>query len=100
MSSDDRPAPPLRSGPAVPRWQRVLVRWLGPAVCGVALNQLADIVPYPAVAATSVVLAVVVGLSRLDRTTPLVRGLPRFLLRVIAAGVLAAMVLPESWVGR
>ncbi|GAA3339782.1 hypothetical protein GCM10020358_24800 [Amorphoplanes nipponensis] len=95
MSADESPPP----GSAVPPWQRTLVRRLGPAVCGVALNQIADVVPYPAVAVAAAVLAILYGLSRLDRTAPLVRGLPRVLLRVIAAGVVAAMLLPASWTG-
>src|SRR5689334_13749962 len=83
--------------PAVPRWQRTLVRWLGPAVCGVALNQLADVVPYVVVAGALLLVAILYGLSRLDATAPLVRGLPRMLLRVITAGIVAALLLPASW---
>ncbi|GAA3905318.1 hypothetical protein [Actinoplanes auranticolor] len=83
--------------PAVPGWQRTLLRWLGPAVCGVALNQLADVVPYLVVGGALLLVAVLYGLSRLDATAPLVRGLPRMLLRVITAGLVAALVLPASW---
>jgi hypothetical protein len=83
--------------PAVPRWQRTLVRWLGPAVCGVALNQLADVVPYAVVAGALFLVAILYGLSRLDATAPLVRGLPKMLLRVITAGIVAALLLPASW---
>ncbi|WP_433721749.1 hypothetical protein ACQP2Y_41130 [Actinoplanes sp. CA-051413] len=77
--------------------QRTLVRWLGPAVCGVALNQLADVVPYVVVAGALFLVAILYGLSKLDATAPLVRGLPRMLLRVITAGIVAALLLPASW---
>jgi hypothetical protein len=97
--SDDTPPPGTTSTPAVPRWQQKLARVLGTAVCGLALNQLADVVPYLVVGLVLVVVGVVFGLSRLDATAPLVRGLPTMLLRVIVAGIVAATLLPESWCG-
>ena len=62
-----------------------------------ALNQLADVVPYVVVAGALFLVAILYGLSRLDATAPLVRGLPRMLLRVITAGIVAALLLPASW---
>ena len=82
-----------------PKWQQTLVRWLGPAVCGVALNQLADVVPHLVVAVALAVVAILYGLSKLDATAPLVRGLPKLLLRVVIIGIVAAMLLPDSWAG-
>lgn len=93
MTSGDRSPPES----AAPQWQRTLVRWLGPAVCGIALNQIADVVPHFAVVVASVVLAIMFGLSKLHRTAPLVRGLPRVLLIVIAAGIVASVLMPASW---
>jgi hypothetical protein len=94
MDSEDTPA---ASSPGLPRWQRQLLSWLGPSVCGVALNQLADLVPHPVVAAALVLVGVMYGARRLDATAPLMRRLPAMLLRIALAGLTAAMLLPKSW---
>jgi hypothetical protein len=94
MDSEDTPAP---SSPGLPHWQRHLLSWLGPSVCGVALNQLADLVPHPVVVAALVLVGVMYGARRLDATAPLMRRLPTMLLRVALAGLTAAMLLPKSW---
>jgi hypothetical protein len=81
----------------LPHWQRRLLSWLGPSVCGVALNQVADLVPHLVVVAALVLVGVMYAARRLDATAPLMRRLPTVLLRVALAGLTAAMLLPKSW---
>jgi hypothetical protein len=94
MDSEDTLAP---ASPGLPRWQRHLLSWLGPSVCGVALNQLADLIPHLVVVAALVLVAVMYGARRLDATAPLMKRLPTVLLRIALAGLTAAMLLPKSW---
>jgi hypothetical protein len=94
MDSEATPAP---ASPGVSRWQRHALSWLGPSVCGVALNQLADVIPHPVVAAALVLVAVMYAARRLDATAPLMKRLPMVLLRIALAGLTAAMLLPKSW---
>lgn len=90
---------PVPDEPAVVRWRVVLVRWLGPVVFGIALNQLSNVLSPVAVGALVVVVAVVYGFNRLDATAPLAKALPRVLLYLAVAAVALAVATPTSWNG-